>query len=123
MRRVASLYALFGGLDVARMAARTGLPVALVGRVYYAAGARFQIDWPCAQASALSLENARDREAVSAIVEDLSDVQGDLAEHVLRHAVGRHEQTVGDLRAAAGIEMSAGGGEPQRERPHRRLDA
>lgn len=66
------------------------------------------------------------------VVEDLSDVQGALTEHVLRHggkaarkatdkqvaawiegwiearrhAVGRHEQTMGELRAAAGIDLS-----------------
>jgi len=130
--RVASLYALFGGLDVVRVAARANLPVALVGRVYYALGTRFQIDWLCVQATALSPENTWDREAVSAIVEDLSDVQGALTEDVLRHggksvrkasdkqvaawierwietrrhAVGRHEQTIDELRAAAGIDLS-----------------
>jgi glutamate dehydrogenase len=73
-------------LDVVRLARSTGLPVAYVGRAYFAVGERFGFDWLRRAATALPTDNAWSKLAVSAIVDDLESHQTALAARILSGA-------------------------------------
>ncbi|WP_207484717.1 NAD-glutamate dehydrogenase [Arenibaculum pallidiluteum] len=82
-RRVASLPALSAAPEIVRIADRLGRTADGVGGVYFALGNRLGLDWLRAQAAAIRADNHWQRQAVSAIVDDLFALQGQLTTRVL----------------------------------------
>ncbi|GIK99609.1 MAG: glutamate dehydrogenase [Alphaproteobacteria bacterium] len=82
-RRVASLELLAPALDIVRMSQAIGVPVDLVGRIYFAVGDRFDLDWLRGVAATVPQDTPWDRLAVTAIVDDLDSHQRDLTTRVL----------------------------------------
>ncbi|HEY7688658.1 MAG TPA: NAD-glutamate dehydrogenase domain-containing protein, partial [Dongiaceae bacterium] len=97
---VATLRYLAPCLDVVRIARGANIPVEEVGRTYFAAGDRLGLEWLRQSAAALAAETHWQRQAISAVVEDLFAQQRDLASRMLQHrkANGRIEgpELVGD---------------------------
>jgi glutamate dehydrogenase len=83
-RRVASLPVLAAALDLSRIARQIGYEVPAVASVYFAAGDRFGIEWLRRQAARIKSENHWQRQAVTAIIDDLFAHQTDLSVRVLR---------------------------------------
>ena len=73
-------------LDIVRIARSTGVPAIEVGKIYFAAGVRFGLNWLRRIASQLPADNAWDKQAVTAIADDLLGNQGTLTERVLAGA-------------------------------------
>jgi len=98
--RVATLRYLAPCLDVVRIARGANLPVEAVGRTYFAAGDRLGLEWLRESAAALAAETHWQRQAISAVMEDLFAQQRDLATRMLqgRKANGKIEgpELVGD---------------------------
>ena len=84
--RVATLAHLAPALDVVRIANLTALPVSETGRTYFAVGERFGFDWLRRAAGHLPSDNAWDKLAITAIVDDLFGYQSDLVLNVLYDA-------------------------------------
>ncbi len=84
--RIASLAYMAPVLDVVRLARGSGMPVAHVGRAYFAVGERFGFDWLRRAAAGLPTDNAWSKLAVSAIVDDLESHQTALASRILSGA-------------------------------------
>ncbi len=117
-KRVASLGWMAPGLDIARIARGAGVPPVQVGKIYFAIGSRFGFDWLRRAAGKLPADKIWDRQAVSAIVDDLFSQQSELTTRVLsaakkdggveraieawieerRPLVTRTEQLLGELR-------------------------
>ncbi len=97
---VATLRYLAPCLDVVRIARGANIPVEAVGRTYFAAGDRLGLEWLRQSAAALTAETHWQRQAVSAVMEDLFAQQRDLATRMLgeRKANGKIEgpELVGD---------------------------
>jgi glutamate dehydrogenase len=97
---VATLRYLAPCLDVVRIARGANIPVEAVGRTYFAAGDRLGLEWLRQSAAALTAETHWQRQAVSAVMEDLYAQQRDLATRMLgeRKANGKIEgpELVGD---------------------------
>jgi len=118
--RVAGLPFESATLDVVSLARRSKLPAAQVARIYFAVGERFGFDWLRQTAGALPAVTAWDKQAVTAVVDDLYAHQGGLAQSVLAAAsasaapadalagwiesrrahVARVDQLLGELQAA-----------------------
>ncbi|MCH7888863.1 MAG: NAD-glutamate dehydrogenase [Proteobacteria bacterium] len=124
-RRVASLDALASALDIAQAARRRKLAVEEVGRVYFQVGERLGLDWLRASAGGFAAESHWQRQAVTAIVDELYSQQRDLAAAVLeangagppggavdnwiaahRSAVERNERLLADLRKTGAIDLA-----------------
>ncbi len=82
-RRVAGLALLVPACDIVRIAGGAALPVLEVGRAYFAIGARFGFDWLRRAAGHLPSDNAWDKLAVTAIVDDLYGHQSELTARVV----------------------------------------
>jgi glutamate dehydrogenase len=115
----ASLPLLAAALDVVRLSRLERLSVEQVARGYYAVGERFGFDWLRQAATQLPAESAWDKQAVTAVVDELYAQQASLARAVLRGAgaagsasdelqrfgesrrsqVARVDQLLGELRA------------------------
>ena len=87
-RPVAGLDFLVSGCDIVRVAQTSGRKSEDVGRIYFAIGARFGIDWLRTTAERLSVEGHWQKLAVAAIVDDLYAHQSELVTRVLDAAVG-----------------------------------
>ncbi len=96
-QRVAALDALAPGLDVARIAKSAARPVAEVGQVYFAVGARCHLDWLRGAMGGVSLDSHWDRMAVAAIQDDLFGHQRELTMSALNGAATAAGET--DLTA------------------------
>ncbi|RMD64171.1 MAG: NAD-glutamate dehydrogenase, partial [Alphaproteobacteria bacterium] len=81
--RAASLPFLMPACDIVRIAHGAGQPVLDIARVYFAIGTRFGFDWLRAAAARLPSDNAWDKLAVSAIVDDLYGHQSELTARVV----------------------------------------
>ncbi|MEX0922241.1 MAG: NAD-glutamate dehydrogenase [Rhodovibrionaceae bacterium] len=84
--RVATLSHLAPSLDVVRIANLTALPVEDAGKTYFRVGERFGFDWLRRAAGHLPSDNAWDKLAITAIVDDLFGYQSDLVLNVLYDA-------------------------------------
>jgi len=118
-RRVARLDMLAPGLDIVRLAGASARPMAEVGRVYFAAGRRFHLDWLRSATNGVNLDSHWDRLALAAIIEDLYGHQRDLAASVLTNGadidgwvaarpqmVQRVEALIADLRQLGGLDLA-----------------
>jgi glutamate dehydrogenase len=81
--RMAGLEPLGSAPEIIRIAGAGERGVEEVGRVYFAAGARFGFDWLRASAARLKIETPWQREAVAALVDELFAQQGEVTVAVL----------------------------------------
>jgi glutamate dehydrogenase len=118
--RVASLRLLPPALDVCRIARNLDIDVGEAARTFFAVGQRFGFDWLRSAANQLPTDDAWDKLAVGAIIDDFYGHQSDLTTRVLQTAtdtkngtdavehwaqsrqalVNRTEQLVQELRSA-----------------------
>jgi glutamate dehydrogenase len=125
-RRVAALGHLAPVLDIVRLARDAGVGVAQVARTYFAVGDRFGFDWLRRAALGLPTDNAWNKLAVSAIVDDLYSHQTVLTARVLdgatdglpperlleawsearRPQVARTEQLLAELQSVAAPDLA-----------------
>jgi glutamate dehydrogenase len=82
--RVASMDALFSGLNVIEVASSTGEPVEAVAAVWFALGARLDLHWLRDQIARLSSQSRWEALARGALRDDLYSEQRDLTCQVLR---------------------------------------
>jgi glutamate dehydrogenase len=99
--RVAALPALASAPEIGRIAARLGLPATEAAAVHFALGRRFGLDWLRERARGLKADNHWQRQAVSAIVDDLFALQGSLTTRVLESAGGAGGDAAIDAWAAS----------------------
>ena len=100
-RRVAALALLVPAGDVVDIARARGLPVLRAAAIYFAVGDRFGFDWLRRKASELPRDNAWDKRALSAVIDDLFGHQRELTLSVLSLAGdGRPDETVIERWAA-----------------------
>jgi glutamate dehydrogenase len=127
--RVASLRALGSALEIVRLASEIPAerwPLVKVGRAYFMVGSRFGLDWMRGAAGRLSAGNAWQREALSALVDELHSLQGELTGWILKAApdassarsaidaylaeraglTGRVRELLADLRSAGRPELA-----------------
>ncbi len=90
--KVAALGMLPPALDIVRIARTLGQSVENVGATYFTVGSRFGFDWLRGAASQLPTDDAWDKLALTAIVDDFYSHQSDLTLNVLQNA---HGQSVG----------------------------
>jgi glutamate dehydrogenase len=126
-RRVASLDVLSSACDIVRIARTGRLPVVDAGRVYFAVGARFGIDWLRAAAAAVAGDSHWQRLAIRAVVEELFSHQSELTVRVInasggampagdglidrwaaarQAAVNRTEELLSELRSAGAVDLA-----------------
>ena len=124
-RRVASLDALASALDIVEAARRRKLAVEDVGRVYFQVGERLGLDWLRAGAGRFAVDSHWQRQAVTAIIDDLYGQQRNLAAAVLeangaeppggavdnwiaanRSAVDRNERLLADFRKTGALDLA-----------------
>jgi glutamate dehydrogenase len=125
-RRVGSLDVLASALDIVRIALTAGLPVEPVGRIYFAIGSRFWLDWLRAAAAELSPDSEWQRQAIASLVDDLYGHQRELTTRILdagggvdiaeemidtwaaarKHAVDRSERVLNDLQSAPSLDLA-----------------
>jgi glutamate dehydrogenase len=82
-RRVASLRLLPPALDICRIAGKLDMEVGSVARTFFAVGQRFGFDWLRTAANQLPTDDAWDKLAVGAIIDDFYGHQSDLTTRVL----------------------------------------
>ena len=104
--RVATLELLHAACDVARCAQRSGSPVEIVGRVFFAVGEQLGFDRLRRAARQLSSDSPWQQAAIAATVDELAAHQADLAQQVVAHP--------GKARAAIGAWRNSRGDEVQR---------
>jgi glutamate dehydrogenase len=124
--RVASLDALFSGLNVIDVASATGEPVETVAGVWFALGARLDLHWLRNQIARLPAETRWQTLAKGALRDDLYSEQRDLTAQVLRlgsgagdaearidgwldanrSLVARGEELLADLREAEPLDIA-----------------
>jgi glutamate dehydrogenase len=85
-KEAAALPLLASALDLVRLARELRLPVAQIAQGYYVVGERFGFDWLRSTAGALPAESAWDKQAVTAVVDDLYAHQAALTRSVLQGA-------------------------------------
>jgi glutamate dehydrogenase len=83
--RVASLDALYSGLDIIEVASAAGETVEAVAAAYFALGARLDLHWLRDQINGFPAESHWQTLAQGALRDDLSSEQRQLTAHVLRH--------------------------------------
>ncbi len=125
-RRVAHLDLLVSGCDIASIARGAGAPVEDVGRIYFAVGARFGIDWLRNAAERLQPVEHWEKMAVAALIDDLFGHQRDLTTKVMDAAgdakiagdivdawvearaalVARTEDTLAEIRSAGAPDLA-----------------
>ena len=88
-RRIASLPLLAPAADIVRVARQRSVGVLSVGGIHFAVGSRFGFDWLRRAAGRLPTDSAWDKQAINAIVDDLSGHQTELTKRVLESARGR----------------------------------
>ena len=82
-RRVAALRLLPPALDICRIAGTLDMEVGSVARTFFAVGQRFGFDWLRQAANQLPTDDAWDKLAVGAIIDDFYGHQSDLTTRVL----------------------------------------
>jgi glutamate dehydrogenase len=97
-RRVATLEALSGSLDIVETAAATGQEVAAVAGVHYALGEGLALDWLAGRIAALPAEGHWQGLARGALRDDVAELQRALTIGVLREVPG---DAYADARLAA----------------------
>jgi len=124
-REAASTEIMVSALDIVQAARARNLAVEDVGRVYFRLGERLGIDWLRERASGFDAATAWQRQAMTAIIDDLYGQQRLLTTHVIesgagagvdgalerwvethRTAVARNEQLLADLRKAGGVDLA-----------------
>ena len=124
-RRIAALEPLASALDIVHTVRRSDRPVEEVGRVYFGIGDRLGLNWLRAAAEEIAPEGLWERQAVTAIVDDLYGQQRALADAVLstagddlgddvighwaernRAAVNRLDRLIGDIKASGGLDVA-----------------
>ena len=124
-RRMAALPVLAAAPDLVRIAGRTGRDVAEVAAVYFMLGRRFGLEWLRDKAAAAKAENHWQKQAVTALVDDLFAHQTALTTRVLeavdqlpaespvdawiahrRPVVERVEQLLSELRTQPNVDLS-----------------
>ncbi|MEJ1993808.1 MAG: NAD-glutamate dehydrogenase [Limibacillus sp.] len=118
--RIASFAWMVPAGDIVESAHASGLDATAVAKTYFAIGSRFGIDWLRRSAGRLPSDNAWDKLAITAIVDDLYEHQSELTNRVLTESkdakdktkiveswtaqrktlVNRAEQMIGELRAS-----------------------
>jgi glutamate dehydrogenase len=73
-------------LDIVRLSHASQMPVVEVGKTYFAIGDRFGLNWLREIAGQLPTDNAWDKQAVTAIIDDLFNHQCTLTQRVLAEA-------------------------------------
>jgi glutamate dehydrogenase len=81
--QVAGAAFLSAALDVADLAERSGQPLDCAARVYYGVGAQFALDEMKTAARRLRAETPWQKQAVEGTIDDLLQLQADLAERIL----------------------------------------
>ena len=121
-RRVASLGVMAAALDIVRLT-RSGRAVGEVAGVYFQVGARFGLDRLRAAGSAIAADTPWQKQAVSALIDDLFTYQSTLASKVIAETDGaadpvdnwlttrsryveRVDQTMNDVRAAQSVDLA-----------------
>jgi glutamate dehydrogenase len=84
--RASVLNLLAPSLDIIRLAGEAGASVDAIGRVYFAVGERFGLDWLRAAAVAIPVESHWDKQAIAAIVEDFYGHQRELTGSIVKGA-------------------------------------
>ncbi len=123
-RRVASLDVMTSAMDIIRIARRDdGHEVEAVARVYFGVGARFSLDRLRNATGNVAAETPWQKNALSAVVDDLFNYQSVLASRVISEANGaadpveawlsnrprvveRVDQTMHDFRAATTVDLA-----------------
>jgi glutamate dehydrogenase len=93
-RRVAALPLLGPAWELVRSARSMSLPLPPVARLFFEAGRRFGFDWLRRAAAQLPADNAWDKLAVSALLDDLLAHQSELVGAVVEGASGNLEQAL-----------------------------
>ncbi len=122
--RIALLPVLASAVDVVRIASVAGGEVVPVAALYFRLGERFGLEWLRAGAARISSDDHWQRQAVSAVIDDLFAHQSLMTERVLieeapdpaaridrwcggrRVAVERLERLLTELRAAPSLDLS-----------------
>ena len=126
--RIASLDVIASACDIIRIAAGVKRSAESVARVYFAIGSRLGFDWLRARTKALSAENAWQRMAVTAVIDDLYAQQTDLTAKLARErsragsadaviegwltgnrhapAIHRIEMLLSELKSAKSVDLS-----------------
>ncbi|MDP9195441.1 MAG: NAD-glutamate dehydrogenase [Pseudomonadota bacterium] len=89
-RQVVFLPVLAAAPEISGIARKTGETLATAATVYLDAGHRFGLDWMRNQTGRIVVENHWQRQAVSAMVDDLYALQGELTAHVLSGKAGKN---------------------------------
>ncbi|MGH6941295.1 NAD-glutamate dehydrogenase [Hypericibacter sp.] len=127
-RKVARLDLLAPGLDIVRIAQRSGKSLERVARTFYAVGVRFHLNWLRSATGGVNLDTHWDRMAVAAVLDDLYSHQRVLTERMLSangvadgapeaetieqwaqargSAVQRIEMLFADLRQQGGLDLA-----------------
>ncbi len=122
-RSVAEQFFLLSGCDVVTIAHEFNRPIRNVGRLYFAVGERFGLDWLRETAGALDPRPYWDKRALDAMIEDLYGYQAALVRDMLRGhpadprtidrwcqnrgpAVDQALRTINDLRASGEINVA-----------------
>ena len=126
-QRIASLDPLAAALDIINAAQRNDLAVEAAGKIYFQVGERLGLDWLRTSARGLSANTHWQRQAVTAIIDDLYVQQRALTSSVIeangdgdgavdgvvngwidanRAAVGRNEQLLADLRKSGAVDIA-----------------
>jgi glutamate dehydrogenase len=127
-RKVARLDLLAPGLDIVRIAQRSGKSLERVARTFYAVGVRFHLNWLRSATGGVNLDTHWDRMAVAAVLDDLYSHQRVLTERMLGangvadgaaeseaieqwaqargSAVHRIEMLFADLRQQGGLDLA-----------------
>jgi glutamate dehydrogenase len=101
-RKVAGLGFLVAACDILRLARSDSGQVEAVGRLHFAVGARFGIDWLRAAADALPAQGHWEKLATAAIVDDLFALQGELAARIMAASNGAPAPGDGEKANGAG---------------------
>jgi glutamate dehydrogenase len=127
-KKVARLDLLVPGLDIVRIAQRSGKSLERVARTFYAVGVRFHLNWLRTATGGVNLDTHWDRLAVAAVLDDLYSHQRVLTERMLNAngsadnlaeseaieqwtqaqgpAVQRIEMLFADLRQQGGLDLA-----------------
>ena len=79
--------------DIVESAHASGLDATAVAKTYFAIGSRFGIDWLRRSAGRLPSDNAWDKLAITAIVDDLYEHQSELTNRVLTESKDAKDKT------------------------------
>jgi glutamate dehydrogenase len=124
-QRIASLDPLAAALDIVNAAQRNDLAVEAAGKIYFQVGERLGLAWLRTSARGFSANTHWQRQAVTAIIDDLYVQQRALTSSVIeangddavdgavngwidanRAAVGRNEQLLADMRKSGAVDIA-----------------